>query len=63
MANYRVSTNTNSSSSKTTQDNQKHQNEEQKQRKMDHLKLFTLKHELLKIAVHFYRQHLQQKHI
>jgi hypothetical protein len=47
MANYRVSTNTNSSN-KTTQDNKK---KTIKERKMDQLRLFTLKHDLLKISV------------
>jgi hypothetical protein len=43
MANCRVSTNTNDSN-KTTQDKKKN-------RKMDQLRLVTLKHDLLKISV------------
>jgi hypothetical protein len=45
MANYRVSTNTNNSN-KTTQGK-----ETTKQRKMDQLRLFTLKYDVLKIYV------------
>jgi hypothetical protein len=44
MTNYRVSTNTNNSN-KTTQD------KTTKQRKLDQLRLFKLRHDLLKISV------------
>jgi hypothetical protein len=52
MANYRVSTNTNNST-KTTQDktnNKTTTKETTKQRQMEHLRLFTLKRDLLKIS-------------
>jgi hypothetical protein len=48
MASYRVSTNTNNSN-KTTQDKKK--TTITKQRNMDHIRLFKLKHDLLKISV------------
>jgi hypothetical protein len=52
MANYRVSTNTNNSNNtgkkQTTRITTK---ETTKQRKIDHLRLFTLKYDLLKISV------------
>jgi hypothetical protein len=48
VANYRVSTNTNNSN-KTTQD--KTNKTTTKERKMDQLRLFTLKYDLLKISV------------
>jgi hypothetical protein len=53
MANYRLSTNT-SNSHKTTQDktNNKNYNEKTtKQRKMDQLRFFTLRYDLLNISV------------
>jgi hypothetical protein len=53
VANYRVSTNTNSSN-KTTQDetnNKTTTKETTKQRKMDQLRRFTLKYDLLKISL------------
>jgi hypothetical protein len=53
MANYRVSTNANNSSKNTTQDkaNKKTTTKEiTKQNKMDQLRLFTIKHDLLKIS-------------
>jgi hypothetical protein len=45
MANYRVSTNTNNGN-KTTQDKKK-----QKQRKVNQLRLFELRRDLLKISI------------
>jgi hypothetical protein len=48
MANYRVSTNTNSN--KTTQDRQQ-KKERRKQRKVNQLRLFKLRRDLLKISI------------
>jgi hypothetical protein len=53
MVSYRVNTNTDNSN-KTTQDktnNKNYNKETTKQRKMDKLSHFTLKHNLLKISV------------
>jgi hypothetical protein len=46
MGNYRVSTNTNSNKTAQAKTNKK-----QQRRKMDHLRLFKLKYDLLKISV------------
>jgi hypothetical protein len=53
MANYRVGTNTNNSN-KTTQDkktNKQTKNKKTKKRKVDQLRLFKLKHDLLKLSI------------
>jgi hypothetical protein len=50
MANYRVSTNINNSN-KRTEETTKTTKETKNQRKMDQLRLFTLKYDLLKISV------------
>jgi hypothetical protein len=52
MATYRGSMNTNNNSSKTTQDktNRKITKETTKTKKMDQQRLFTFKHELLKLS-------------
>jgi hypothetical protein len=52
MANYRVSTNTNNTINKTTQDKTVKTIKEAKSKEMDLLRLFTIKHELLKISVY-----------
>jgi hypothetical protein len=59
--NYRVSMNTNYSISKTIHDRM-NKKQQEKTRKMDKLRYFTLKHELLKY-VYIYELHLQHKHI
>jgi hypothetical protein len=52
MTNYRVSTNTNNSSNGTTEQTNKKQQKKQETRKIDQLRLFTAKHEKLKVTVH-----------
>jgi hypothetical protein len=52
VASYRVTTKTNNSNNKTTQDKTTTTKVTiKKQRKIDRLRIFTLKHELLKISV------------
>jgi hypothetical protein len=51
MANYIVSTNTNNSNNTTQNKTQKTTKEKTKQRKMDQLRHFKLKHDLVKIFV------------
>jgi hypothetical protein len=62
MANYRVSTNTNSN--KTTHDktNNKRDNKT-KQKQMDHLRFFTLKYDLLKIFVYLQTAFASETHL
>jgi hypothetical protein len=58
VANYRVSTNTNSDSNETTQDKT-----QTKERKNYQLRLFTFKHKLLKISVHLQTAFAAETHL
>jgi hypothetical protein len=60
MASYRVSTNVNSSNV-TAQD--KANKKQQKTRKTDQLRLFTRKHEILKIIAHLQTAFAEETHL
>jgi hypothetical protein len=60
MANYRVSKNINSSN-KTAQD--KTNKKQQKQSKMNHFQLLTLKHEFLKISISLQTAFAAETHV
>jgi hypothetical protein len=65
MTSYRIVTYKKNNSNKTTQNKTKKTTKEnnQKRGKMDHLRHFTLKHELLKISVYFKIEFAAKTHL
>jgi hypothetical protein len=65
MANYRVTTDTNNTSNKTQDKTNKKNNKtnNKKQDKIDQLRPFIFKHELLKISVHLQTAFAAETHL